>query len=217
MLDPMTMPIHRPSPEIEAWPIRVPRPRIDPVSPTERREVGPAPRPRNRPGGSVILVPGRPIRPRDPLAPDIDYIPLPRPRPAARSNWDTGLGPIEYPLPARPPRGKKERKYAVPNGLLPAYKAIADAWNQTSDAKEFIDGIHDSLPVKYRKGKTLPEKMGDIYDHWDHIDASKALENLLQNWLEDKIVGGTIGAANRAGVESGYGHSLGSRVLYKGV
>ena len=85
--------------------------------------------------------------------------------------------------------------------------------------------MHEALPKKYRtkgrKGGDVPpwQILRDIWDHWDHFNADLALENFINNEIEDRIYGKFFGAISktqkRAGITAGLSRGVKPREPWK--
>lgn len=153
------------------------------------------------PGTSVPTVPGVPAVP-----PGVD----PGPRP---DEWQW-VPPGEETLPAPtpharvpPPRGTKETKVRSRSARLG--KAIYDALDYVSEKAEIVDALYEALPedVKKRWSKGRSDKRGMVdsfgqygvggadwklqalWHNWHKIDAAQAIRNVVQNHVEDSIIG----------------------------
>lgn len=90
------------------------------------------------------------------------------------------------PVVGRPPRGTKERKVHARN-MAPGLWNVA---NMASEAADFVEAFHDALPPKYRsKDASTAQMLEDLYRHWDKVDMSKALTNLIMNEAKDWAIG----------------------------
>jgi len=93
------------------------------------------------------------------------------------------------------PRGRvKERKVTAKTSLAAQFLALARrALHQLTELDDFVDALWKALPrdVKWTPGvkKGLKEKMADIYNHFDRLDISKALYNIVENQIEDAVIG----------------------------
>jgi hypothetical protein len=172
-IDPMSLPIHRPItlPRAIPWPMiphRQPNPWRNPREQT-RRGHG-----RSR---------ARPYRWQDPTVPSERFTVDPGGDP--RRPPDTVTGPY---TPKPPPPGTKERKF-----IATAHKASWIGWalNGVTEGLDIINALHRALPKQYRtKGADQTQRMRDLYEHFNEIEVSKAIEEIVKNEIEDRIFGG---------------------------
>ena len=187
-------------------PVISPSPRMRPHAHTPSRARGAV--------GSVSYVnpttrpDGRPVDRFEPWAPPVD-VPAPVVTPGHR------------PQPPRP--REKERKTKV-------QRAVARAANVAFEATEtldLIDSLWDALPenirrswpktgvagpTAYRPGARYhspQDKLRAIYRHMDVLDVPAAIRNIIENHIEDAIIGrlnrGSDRARRRAGGTAGWG------------
>lgn len=101
--------------------------------------------------------------------------------------------------PRRAPRGTKERKIRGKNLLHFFSRLLGKILSGYSEVGDFVDSIHDALPKKYQtKDGNMLDKLNDIYENWDKVDMSDAIENLVKNEIEDQIVGRIIGRIDKS-------------------
>jgi len=93
--------------------------------------------------------------------------------------------------PARP--GEKEKKGRSNSGrLLLFYRAVRKAWHEADESLEKVDILYDSLPawVRNRERAKLPhEKIAALLRNWQHIDVGAAVYGLIENEVEDAVIG----------------------------
>ena len=92
------------------------------------------------------------------------------------------------------------------------------AINVVTETQDFLEAMHAALPKKYRSrgrnGGDVPPWviLQDIWDNWDHFDADLAVENFVNNQIEDAIYGRFFGFQSRvqrkAGVTAGLGRGV---------
>lgn len=158
-----------------AIPYRVPNPARDP---REQPRRGPGPRPRPR-------LPTE----RDPMAPPVAGEPGPTIVVGPGTVTEGNPAPGARPHPPR--RGEKEKK--VRSGLP---FLIRHPVNAATEAKDFIDAVWEAIPWKdriaYHEGKKVPradQKARALYDLFDKIDWEEAIENIVENQIEDFVFG----------------------------
>lgn len=93
-----------------------------------------------------------------------------------------------------PPR-QRERERKINSGSLVAATAIYGALTESIDA---VDSIYEAIPSSARRASGPIGKVEAIYANFDKIDWVEAIKNLLENQLEDRIVGRSIGATTKA-------------------
>lgn len=105
--------------------------------------------------------------------------PRPHPRPEA----------VHKPVPGR----VKEKKGRSNSGrLLLFYRAVRKAWHEADESLEKVDILYDSLPgwVRNRERAKMPhEKIAALLRNWQHIDVSAAVYGLIENEVEDAVIG----------------------------
>lgn len=178
---PGRLPIWRP-------PLKVPYPALDPFS-----------LPIGQPVSTPKPIPYRALpylKPNPWRSPSEQTIRMPRTVGRARPE---GLGSIElYPNPGnriRPghalkpaPKGTKERKFRIYS--IRAGSALGRSLSVVTEAKDFVDAIYDALPDKYKRRWHSPhEKAWLIYRHFLEIDVAEAIQNVIENQIEDWILG----------------------------
>ena len=123
--------------------------------------------------------------------------PLRGPVPAARPL------PRLRPLPRPPSKHTKERKFAIT--ISGIGRLIVNGATETMDA---VQSLYDALPASLRArlfrehgGYMSPlDKAEAVYRYINEIDGQKAVQNLIYNEIEDRIIGRlgrTVAAANR--------------------
>ena len=99
------------------------------------------------------------------------------------------------------------------------------AINVVTETQDFMEAMHAALPEKYRSkgrnGGDVPPWviLQDIWDNWDHFDADLAVENFVNNQIEDAIYGRFFGAISRTqkkvGVTAGLSRGVKPREPWK--
>lgn len=118
--------------------------------------------------------------------------------------------------PARPPaHGTAERKGST---RKPVADAIYTGLDKLSEACDAIDSIHDALPDELQVPKPAPgsleaklrkvggqyavgqceQQLAQVIRHYDKLDLAKVAENLIYNEIEDKVIGRTNAAIQKA-------------------
>lgn len=118
----------------------------------------------------------------------------------------------------RPPRGKppkneKEVKHKLPTAAVALLKAVS----AVTEAVDFVDALYKALPAEFRpkyrntkheKKVTTPlERMEAVYKNAEKIDIYNAIDNLVENQIEDYAFGklGQAGGEVSKRLGSGYG------------
>lgn len=95
----------------------------------------------------------------------------------------------------RPPgRGTKERKITLMSG-----GALRNLIEQAFEATEWVGIAHASLPADCKAGKyaTMAEKFAAVYACAGRLNMCKLIEGVVNNYIEDKVIG-TLGQASGA-------------------
>lgn len=191
-LDPFSAPVYQPEPEpnpVPAWPSHMPglrpypnRPRTIPdlqphpdSSPTENSSSGEPsskPKPDGQPSPAFDLATGGALPPQKPRG---------RTAPNAR---------------------EKEKKMR----LTSAGRAALTGINAFTEGLDFLNALFSALDPKilaqYKGRKLTPaQKMEILWQNFDHIRVDNALQNLITNEIEDRIIGSIgqkVGQASRA-------------------
>lgn len=221
-LDPFRRPMS-PAPQPRPLPVRFPKfPRPPDRSPDEWHKRGPnrptraRPNPNERPG--PVEIPARPPA-FDPPFVDRSTDPSGQPRPVV-NNPPFSRGPVNEPNPkndkpplvvfrpngsgSKPPApNEKEKKWSAKVG--PSW--LARIFGEATEAKDIIDAFYQSLPKdvrkKYKRNPPPQDALRALYDHAEQIDLQRAIELLAINAIEDSVVGGIIGRAQRAAIKRG--------------
>ena len=169
-----------------------PDPRTDPMS-TPVNHPEPRPNPKQRP----IRVPRVPINPwRNPVEqPQRGPVPVVSPGQGTRV-VTTPRGVVHEAVPPvrQPPKsGDKEVKLKtnIPHGVIRRVIDTVTEW------KDLVDAIYGALPSQLRGqlywqglASTPEERALSIYLYWEQINWTIALQNIVENEIEDAIVGG---------------------------
>lgn len=168
------------------WP-DVPRPPSDPkVVPNPRPGPDPAPNPNPDPAPRPIPYPAVPH--------------VPPAWPSSRSNGPKSgpkAGPRPAPRPKRPKRGKPETKtkWSVKKQFLyDAFRYVQKWFHRTTEFADFIDAIGGTLEG-YPKSEPLHKRAIWLFQNADRIDLNAAREGLMQNDIEDRVIGWFMGNA----------------------
>lgn len=171
------------------------------------------PRPETVPGT------GTPVVPQPGTSPGTgpDTVPEPAPLPQILDFHPDGtvVGTLGK-TPKRKNKKPKKRERQGKNEQVPHVGTVApNAWymvNMLTEGLDFVDALYRSLPKECRrKFKPTPyDKAKAIYDCWDHLDLNKAVQNFLNNEIEDFIYGQVGQATKKAQQEIGSGTGLAS-------
>ena len=155
--------------------------------------------------------------------------PMPRPGPGPSPEPEPGPGPggggviitrPGNPTARQPRKNTKERKVTVRTVSGRLWAAL----NLFTEGLDFVDVLWESIPKEDRTqprrnprtGEVYPvgvdDRLWDIYDHWDEIDIAVALENFINNQVEDFVYGQAGMATGRAtgglGITTGLNRAL---------
>lgn len=138
---------------------------------------------------------------------------------------------VTHSPPRRKPPGppEKEKKFAgAGDGLQEFFRVISRGKEALTEFDDLLDVFVKALPQKLRnelekdnKGKkykwqfertTPQEKLALIYDNFHLVNWDKFLDEFVNNYIEDKIVGKSIDLADRATHKRGGSSTSGGRV-----
>ncbi len=139
-----------------------------------------------------------------------DPVPEPARAPPSRWQWNSGGPPLAPPRPHRrepPERGDKERKMRSQAARIG--QALFRALDRISESAEVVDAVYEALPddvkrrwERGRQSRRFLDQAGQygiegadwkleaLYHNWHRVDVRQAMKNILQNHVEDKIIGG---------------------------
>lgn len=117
--------------------------------------------------------------------------------------------PVRLPPRVRAPRaGEKEapKRRASRDIAERIRRALGKFLSGASEAGDALDAIYDALPddVKSKDDKTLADKFWRVYNNAHKVDTRKAMENLVKNDREDRILGPAFGQANENAEDYGF-------------
>lgn len=126
---------------------------------------------------------------------------------------------LSYRYRVRTRTREKEKKFAGSKEVVrKIFTEVSRRKEQLSEADDFLDTLFDALPkeiqdsVPKRNGRVTPDlKMKHIYDNFDKIDWSDWVKNVVENYIEDKIVGKAIAASDKAALGRGATNTTSSR------
>lgn len=102
-----------------------------------------------------------------------------------------------------PGKGTKERK----SGPLAVLTKIGNAFGKATELNDAISVAWDALPPdkkkwSFYKGKPIrpswKKQWKQVYEHWPDIDVEKFALGLVENHIEDEVIGRLSGGANKA-------------------
>lgn len=189
------------TPRPKPWPEAVARPGEQPSADPEgdpAQQPRPGQAPKSRPIWNVPPMPfpitivpgvGSPTAPTPRPSPQTQELIVPAPGAASAPRVNTRNNQAQA-RNRSPRKREKEKKIHVRTVAGGAWALI----NVFIEGLDFLDVIWKALPDEKRsKGNITPyDKAKDVYDHIDEIDIAKAVENYLNNQIEDMIYG-TIG------------------------
>ena len=185
--DPLAVPRFAPYPNLRPWPLSVPRPwpRYNPArSPTES-----------------------PFRDYD-RPPHVGRQPTVKAPPVPPIQWaPPGIKPPPPPPqgPRPPPRGHKEKKLTAP-ALLGFVGRIFSGLTEYGDA---VQALWEALPEEFQTQRSIRGMSEDVFNHFDQINWTEALRNLLVEAVEDQVFGWGFGQWQSTPVGGGDGNAPG--------
>lgn len=189
-----------------------------PFSPTlPMWEFADAPHPWWNPGEQPIQRPAADPSPKPLFGPTVpDLAPMPHPqtrtqpaRGGTTARYDVAVTisdrqpPKLNVRPARRPRPyPNERKFQGPAGAARlGYVLAVAAFDTVTEVQDFVEALYKALPsdirADYGSKPTLPQMVGAIWNNAGELNATEAVSNLLENAVEDFIIGGSQGAAGK--------------------
>lgn len=112
----------------------------------------------------------------------------------------------------RPPdRNTKEKKFGGSSETVQSiFRNVSRALNGATELMDFLEEWVDALPEKVRKRhfpkgtrKTPQNMLQAIYENMDLTDWNKFMDNLVNNYIEDKVVGKGIDLSDKASHQRG--------------
>lgn len=125
--------------------------------------------------------------------------------------------------PRRPPEDReKEKKFGgASDATQEFFKRVSKFKEFSTELQDILEAIHKAIDpkvlkkLKAERGKgyrPTPQSLAkDIYDNFDNIDWEKALDEVVQNWAEDKVMGTAIRAGDLASKRLGLKSTLQGR------
>lgn len=138
----------------------------------------------------------------------------------------TGSPVATIPFGRPPARRTKEKKFRSNGAMGSVFRYVGKTMNVITESCDAIESLYDALPKEHQKryyykrtadGKVV--KPGDkafnnpntkwikpscqnqlrqVYNKFDHIEWDEAAKNLIENEIEDQVIGRSAKAANRA-------------------
>nr|QJB20300.1 MAG: hypothetical protein [Microvirus sp.] len=128
----------------------------------------------------IPVGPARPPRPGQPTVPG--QAPTARPRVRNRSRIQPR---------SRTRADEKEKKVGSKSNR--ALGIIGRALGRFSETNDFVDALYGALPPHLRTANNFVDRGRILVEHFDSIDAAQAIQNLVANEIEDRIVGRAFG------------------------
>lgn len=89
----------------------------------------------------------------------------------------------EQPSQARRPRRKeKERKVT---GSKKHLKFLGWILSQYSEIGDLVDALHGALPKELQVNGPMNAKLKALYEHWDKVDMTQAVQNMVEDMVTD--------------------------------
>lgn len=193
-------------PRVAAKPWRyAPTPSIPYQFPEELPILKPAPKPANIPYRLIPQVPRTSPWPQGRVNEEPSETGWIDPRtpgwidPGAGPSIETDGGPFipgEPHVNAPPAENEREKK----KGYSPAQRVLKDIADElggtAGEAADAIDAVYKALKKKCKGANTPQLKLKCIYDNFDSLDMAAAVKNLIENEIEDRVLG-EIGKLNK--------------------
>lgn len=116
-----------------------------------------------------------------------------------------GRKPPESPTQSPPKPGTREAKFRVEYAK---WKALADNFGWIGELGDFVAALYKALPwhlQNWTVDRTIDAKLRRIWKHLDQIDIPDAIWNVIQNEIEDRIIG-KMGKSVAKGIRSSAKH-----------
>lgn len=176
------------------------------------------------------LVPSRP-RPDEEVLPrlrpsrkPVDWsIAITSPAPSA-DGFNSGKPPRfhDYVPPSETPNPKDKERKLRPG---PRLARIIRYLGAVTEAADTVDALYDALPSRYRprykktkyekRNVSYNEKLEALYNHWDQVDMSQAIQNLIEENVKDRIYGEIGKAGGEVSRRLGHHYGAGINSLLK--
>lgn len=133
-----------------------------------------------------------------PFPVEIPYgeIPHRRPNPFRSPTESGNRGPVRvrrrprdrrrYTKPSPPPKGTKEQKIDILKSWIG--RVLYELMGVT-EADDLIDALWEALPDSAKTSRRARDKWADVFRHLSEVNFEEALENLIINAIEDRIIG----------------------------
>jgi len=120
---------------------------------------------------------------------------------------------------SKPPKRENEVKHKLPTSAIKILKAVS----AVTEAIDFVDALYKALPSEYRpryrntmheKRVTTPtERMEAVIKNAEKIDIYDAIDNLVENQIEDYVFGKVGQAAGEASKQVGLNYGMGFNTI----
>jgi len=122
---------------------------------------------------------------------------------------------------SKPPKNEKEAKHKLPTAAIGILKAV----NALTEGIDFVDALYKALPSEYRpryrntkhemKSTNPLQRMEAVIKHGDKIDISDAINNLVENQIEDYVFGKIGKATGQVSKEAGLNYGMGLNTIQR--
>lgn len=123
--------------------------------------------------------------------------------------------PQPQPQPMRQPAKWPDREVKIKATTASGADRLGKYWGRLrkaaaahefgTEVKDFVKALHEALPKKCQKHKSISGMLLDLYNCGSNMDWADALENLLYNEVEDRIVGKAVAASDYSAKKLGFG------------
>lgn len=123
--------------------------------------------------------------------------------------------PQPQPQPMRQPAKWPDREVKIKATTASGADRLGKYWGRLrkaaaahefgTEVKDFVKALHDALPKKCQKHKSISGMLLDLYNCGSNMDWADAIENLLYNEVEDRIVGKAVAASDYSAKKLGFG------------
>lgn len=117
--------------------------------------------------------------------------------PSGRIRFETRPVVRPRPNPNPKPRDPRREKKHNAEQIAGVLQRLAGGF---SEGRDFVESLWRALPASARRGTRSNDTWGqlrDLIEHWNEVDLDDALLNLLENEIEDRLIGrihGQIGS-----------------------
>lgn len=110
---------------------------------------------------------------------------------------------VKFPRHRPPGKKEKERKFALMSG-----GRLRNLIEAAFEGTEWVQDLHDALPKDCQVNGTVAQKFVAIASCFNQLDFCKAVENRVNNHIEDKVIGILGQAAKKSAIGSGKSYGL---------